>query len=264
MVSLMQAGTPFRVAFANRAAAPGPSGSRPKNKRQKLREADPKSIDRPFEVFKFLPTKTFTVNVLARTACFRGDSPDRRGACLSRRGGTKRAMSITIKDIAREGGVSIATVSRAINREAGLSPKTRQRILEIASRLHYHPNLPARSLVGKKPEALGIVIPQTSEFALSNPYYNELLKGIGARTNRVRLLPGPLLSAGRRLCPAARSPPRRGHHRSGEPPGRSASRRRRRQEYSHGPHPRRSRPQMDPERRRRQPGRNLSSHSPPG
>jgi len=92
-------------------------------------------------------------------------------------------MSITIKDIAREGGVSIATVSRAINQEEGLSPKTRQRILEIASRLHYHPNLPARSLVGKKPKALGIVIPQTSEFALSNPYYNELLKGIGARTN---------------------------------------------------------------------------------
>ena len=92
-------------------------------------------------------------------------------------------MSITIKDIAREGGVSIATVSRAINREAGLSPKTRQRILELASRLHYHPNFSARSLVGKKPEALGIVIPQTSEFALSNPYYNELLKGVGARSN---------------------------------------------------------------------------------
>lgn len=92
-------------------------------------------------------------------------------------------MAITIKDIAREGGVSIATVSRAINREEGLSPKTRQRILELASRLHYHPNLPARSLVGKKPEALGIVIPQTSQFALSNPYYNELLKGIGVRTN---------------------------------------------------------------------------------
>jgi DNA-binding LacI/PurR family transcriptional regulator len=93
-------------------------------------------------------------------------------------------MAITIKDIAREAGVSIATVSRAINQEEGLSQKTRQRILELSARLHYHPNLPARSLVGKKTETLGIVIPQSSEFALSNPYYNELLKGIGARTNQ--------------------------------------------------------------------------------
>ena len=93
-------------------------------------------------------------------------------------------MSTTIKDIAREARVSIATVSRAINREEGLSQNTRRRVLEIAESLHYYPNLQARSLVGKTPEALGIVIPQTSEFALSNPYYNEILKGIGARTNQ--------------------------------------------------------------------------------
>jgi DNA-binding LacI/PurR family transcriptional regulator len=93
-------------------------------------------------------------------------------------------MPTTIKDIAREAGVSIATVSRAINREEGLSQQTRRKILEIAESLHYYPNLQARSLVGKTTEALGIVIPQTSEFALSNPYYNEILKGIGARTNQ--------------------------------------------------------------------------------
>jgi LacI family transcriptional regulator len=131
---------------------------------------------------KFFPTKTFTVNVLEKgrekEARIRG-----RGLLKSKEK-ENRAMAITIKDIAREGGVSIATVSRAINQEEGLSQNTRQMILEIAARLHYHPNFPARSLVGKKTEALGIVIPQSSEFALSNPYYNELLKGIGARTNQ--------------------------------------------------------------------------------
>ncbi len=95
----------------------------------------------------------------------------------------KKEAPPTIRDIAQKAGVSIASVSRAINQEEGLSPATRERILTIAGQIHYCPNLQARGLVAKKPEAVGIVIPQSSEFALSNPYYNEILKGIGAKTN---------------------------------------------------------------------------------
>lgn len=91
-------------------------------------------------------------------------------------------ISTTIKDIAREGGVSIATVSRVMNKEEGVGVETYERILAIAKRLNYHPNLQARGLVGKKPNAIGIVIPRTSEFAFSNPYYAEILKGIGKKT----------------------------------------------------------------------------------
>ena len=95
----------------------------------------------------------------------------------------KKKTTPTIKDIAREAGVSIASVSRAINRGEGLSSTTRDKILTISRQLHYYPNLQARGLVAKKPEAVGIVIPQSSEFALSNPYYNEILKGAGAKIN---------------------------------------------------------------------------------
>src|SRR5271157_930678 len=78
--------------------------------------------------------------------------------------------STTIKDIALEAGVSIATVSKSLNGEkTGMSKETREKVLEIASRLHYYPNLQARGLVAKRPEAIGIVIPRTAEFAFSNP-----------------------------------------------------------------------------------------------
>jgi LacI family transcriptional regulator len=95
----------------------------------------------------------------------------------------RKKTAPTIKDIAQKAGVSIATVSRAINQEDGLSSATREKILAISRQLRYYPNLQARGLVAKKPEAVGIVIPQSSEFALSNPYYNEILKGVGAKIN---------------------------------------------------------------------------------
>ena len=91
-------------------------------------------------------------------------------------------MPPTIKDIARKAGVSIATVSRSINGEDGVGPETRERIQAIARRLNYFPNLSARGLVARRPNAIGIVIPRTSEFAFSNPYYSEILKGIEKKT----------------------------------------------------------------------------------
>ena len=91
-------------------------------------------------------------------------------------------MLPTIKDIAREAGVSIATVSRTLNGEDGVGAETRERIQAIARRMNYFPNLSARGLVAGKPNAIGIVIPRTSEFAFSNPYYSEILKGIEKKT----------------------------------------------------------------------------------
>jgi LacI family transcriptional regulator len=91
-------------------------------------------------------------------------------------------LGVTIKDIALKAAVSAATVSRALNKQEGMSGETRERILRIARRLNYFPNLQARGLVAKKPDALGIVIPRTSEYAFSNPYYGEILKGIGNKT----------------------------------------------------------------------------------
>ena len=53
----------------------------------------------------------------------------------------------TIRDVAREAGVSYATVSRVLNGSGPVSEKTRTRVMEAVERFHYHPNELARGLV---------------------------------------------------------------------------------------------------------------------
>ena len=55
-------------------------------------------------------------------------------------------MPATIRDVAREAGVSVATVSRVLNDSGPVKESTRTRIREVASRLHFTPNTTARSL----------------------------------------------------------------------------------------------------------------------
>lgn len=65
---------------------------------------------------------------------------------------------VTIKDIARLAGVSITTVSRALNGYPDVSPKTRKKIQKIAAELGYRPNVVARSLVTKKTQTIGLLL----------------------------------------------------------------------------------------------------------
>lgn len=55
-------------------------------------------------------------------------------------------MTSTINDIAREAGVSIATVSKVINNKAHVSPDTRKKVLQVMEKLHYTPNVSAANL----------------------------------------------------------------------------------------------------------------------
>jgi LacI family transcriptional regulator len=64
---------------------------------------------------------------------------------------------VTIVDIAREAGVSIKTVSRVLNREDGAGPEVRARVLELADRLGYRPNISARALSGRRSYLIGVV-----------------------------------------------------------------------------------------------------------
>lgn len=67
---------------------------------------------------------------------------------------------VTLKDIAREAGVSAMTVSQVLNtnRVNHASPKTREKIREIAQRLNYMPNLNARRLVTRKSDVIGVLM----------------------------------------------------------------------------------------------------------
>lgn len=78
---------------------------------------------------------------------------------------------VTIKDIAREAGVSIASVSRALNGMDGISGKKRSRILRrVCERLSYTPNGLARRLVKRRTQTIGIIMPD-----IMSPFYSELM-----------------------------------------------------------------------------------------
>lgn len=80
---------------------------------------------------------------------------------------------ITMADVAREAGVSLMTVSRALNGQDGISDATRQRIQEVVDRLGYRRSNIARGLVTKRTGTLGLVVPDNS-----NPYFSEVARGV--------------------------------------------------------------------------------------
>jgi LacI family transcriptional regulator len=86
-------------------------------------------------------------------------------------------MRVTLKTIAEEVGLSITTVSRALAGYDDVNEETRQRIIAIAERLGYQPNLAARHLRSKQTQTIGMIIPLTSYF--SDPFFMELLSGVG-------------------------------------------------------------------------------------
>ena len=77
-----------------------------------------------------------------------------------------RQKHATIKDIARELGLSVATVSRALSRPELLKDATRERVLEVTERLGYQPNLIARGLRMKQTRLVFVVTPSLSPFFL--------------------------------------------------------------------------------------------------
>lgn len=86
---------------------------------------------------------------------------------------------LTIKDIAREAGVSITTVSRVLNnKEDGTSKETREKVLLVMKDLNYQPNKLARGLVTKRSNMLGLIVPN-----ISNPYFPELCRGAEDEAN---------------------------------------------------------------------------------
>ena len=68
-------------------------------------------------------------------------------------------MAVTIRDVAREAGVSVATVSHALTGYTDISAKTRQKIQETARRLGYQPNVNGRNLASKRSNRIALIIP---------------------------------------------------------------------------------------------------------
>lgn len=80
----------------------------------------------------------------------------------------------TIHDVAKAAGVSITTVSRALNGYGDVSEKTRQRIIHIAKELGYHANAAARNLRGKRTDTIAFA-PYLYAEPESEPFYKEMI-----------------------------------------------------------------------------------------
>lgn len=81
-------------------------------------------------------------------------------------------MAASIKDVAREAGVSIATVSRVLNDVDVVNEETKKRVVEAINKLGYRPNIVARSLKTQRTKTIGIIIPD-----ISIPVYPEIVRG---------------------------------------------------------------------------------------
>ena len=78
-----------------------------------------------------------------------------------------------IKDVAREAGVSTATVSHVINETKFVTEDTRQKVKQAIEKLNYYPNAYARSLASGRSNLIGLLISD-----ISNPFFPELVKSI--------------------------------------------------------------------------------------
>lgn len=88
-------------------------------------------------------------------------------------------MKITIKEIAKEAGVSIATVSMIINKkDKNISEATRIRVLDVIKKYNYIPNAMAGSLVTQRTNMVGLILPD-----ITNPFFPGIARGAEDKAN---------------------------------------------------------------------------------
>lgn len=86
----------------------------------------------------------------------------------------------TLKSIAKATGFSVTTVSRALGGHSDVNEDTRYIIEQEALSQGYTPNLQARLLQGQRSQTIGLIMPDTGP-RFTDPFFNELLSGIGSR-----------------------------------------------------------------------------------
>ena len=90
-----------------------------------------------------------------------------------------RQHRISLKDLAKELGVSIATVSRALRNSPEIGAEMQQRVKDLAKKLNYRPNPFAQSLRKEAPKVIGVVVPN-----LVTHHYAAVLDGIEDEARR--------------------------------------------------------------------------------
>ena len=79
----------------------------------------------------------------------------------------------TLKDVARESGLTVGTVSRVLNNRGYISEKTRQKVYEVMEELNYQPNEMARSISKRKSNTIGVIVPH-----IVHPYFAKMISNL--------------------------------------------------------------------------------------
>lgn len=97
----------------------------------------------------------------------------------------RRAQTVTIRDVAREAGVSVASASRALNGLDNVTEEMRERVIQAARGLRYVPHSGARLLSTRKTNTLGVILPD-----LYGEFFSEIIRGadVAARVRGQQLL----------------------------------------------------------------------------
>ena len=82
---------------------------------------------------------------------------------------------ITIRDVARQAGVSVATVSRVLNNSTLVSADTREAVMKAVSELDYRPNANAQALATQVSDTIGVVV-----MDVSDAFFGALVKAVAA------------------------------------------------------------------------------------
>jgi LacI family transcriptional regulator len=78
-----------------------------------------------------------------------------------------------MREVAREAGVSVKTVSRVVNNQGEISEKTRERVLEAIQKLGYRPSKVARALATQRTDTIGLILGD-----ISNPFFSQVARGV--------------------------------------------------------------------------------------
>ena len=89
-------------------------------------------------------------------------------------GAPGRPTALTVYDVAREAGVSVATVSRAFSRPERVNARTREHVLAVAAQIGYQPNSTGRAITPVRKDAIGVIVSD-----IANPHFFGLIRGAG-------------------------------------------------------------------------------------
>ena len=84
-----------------------------------------------------------------------------------------RTKKVTLRDVAREAGVSVATVSYVLNDTGSVGPAVRRKVRTVAQALGYRPNHSAKAMRTGRTQTIGLILPD-----LRNPFFAELAQSV--------------------------------------------------------------------------------------